>query len=147
MLNNRIGGLLTIATSLLVSLAACNTNADTNQTHDQRIINVLRLPKDAYPIQKYSRYFVNVKNSRIEGVLVVHSETHKDDIERGCKEVGNPPHPCKLVDFGIASPNTTKWVNALYDLPAQNGGGCSYIRLTYDIKLQRIVNVKCNGSY
>lgn len=132
---------------LLMMLGGCGRNENREEAIVKRVIESVRLPSGARDPKQYSHYFAYGSSGLIDVVFVLHSEHHRNSVMRACQEANSNDYPCNQSDYGVVAPGKSRWLSDSSDLPAQSGGGCSYIRIEYDPTTEHYRSVNCNGPY
>jgi hypothetical protein len=69
------------------------------------------------------------------------------DLNEVCFDKERKEIPCGLHEVNETKlmPGQRLWIDHYENLPEVSGGGCSYIRVRYEVKTQRVAQVECNG--
>ena len=140
-----VGRYVTLPAALFT--LGCNANNDREAELAELISSKVELPDEAYDLEQYSRYYSRDENGLISAVFIVQSNNFREKVRSACLEVHSTTYPCDEPDLGVVEPGGAKWVSDREELPAQNGGGCSYIFIEYDTQLARFRTVECAGPY
>jgi len=116
------------------------------------------LPEGASSIGSYSRNYA-MASDRV--VIAVFIEVPPIPEKMGChvvlsvrpfqerpcteQEVATGAEKQKAYQLRIAPVGQARWFESVDELPSQVDGGCSYITIVYDLKLERFESVECNG--
>ena len=127
--------------------ASCGAIETSDEELANRISSTVQLPSDAHVLDQYSRYYSHDKNGLVSAVFIIQADDFREKVRAACVEVRSGNYPCDEPDFGLVEPGGSKWVSDREELPAQSGGGCSYIFIEYDPQLARFQTVECAGSH
>lgn len=138
--------LLPFITFSLSLISGCsNSNITENEKVINKIESEIHMPKSSNKIGEYSRFYSGDVKSVVHAVYIIQKLEHREFIKADCLELNTVSYPCNDPQFGIIEPNATKWIRDSRNLPIQNGGGCSYIEIKYDVRISKFIQIECNG--
>jgi hypothetical protein len=140
--------------SLLLAGCADGTAAprdDREQLMD-RIEASAALPDRASPLSAYGRYYASLPEGRVMAVYLIPpkrpdpaascwtggrpcTEKHRKDVHRRLMDVYDRH----------AKPGERRWVDDVDALPQLMDGGCQQVTIQYDIAMDEIIRISCNG--
>jgi hypothetical protein len=108
----------------------------------------IRIPRPGLPLQNYVRVYAYLNGGVVLGAYYapgnggyklteVCFDGHKKIVSCGA-------HQFKETQL---IPGQRKWIEHYENLPDVSGGGCSYVRVQYDVASKQITKVACNGPY
>lgn len=148
---NRIRRLLLFMSA---TLACANTLAPHEALMDE-IEQAVVLPKGAQPLSAYGRNYALYAPGRVMATYLLPSPAPK--YSDGCYKMGKTIRPCTKdeIEESFSSrtrratletqANTRRWYDDPNDLPSMFDGGCTQIKVIYDIPSHSIASVTCNG--
>jgi hypothetical protein len=113
-------------TAFAIALAGCSGSSQVEQQKTIRLIeSKIRLPKAAYKIEKYARYYAK-ENDKVTGVYVITVDPSN-----------------KFYDLPIGG---SRWIDDYRNLPSISDGGCQIVNVIYDLAKHDVEKVFCNGE-
>ena len=130
---------------LVASCTAANDepHRSTLDTIEQKVV----LPPGAEPTGRYSRYYAQRANGKVQAAYVIHDAAFRDDVQRFCATQDPGRFPCSGGKSQLAVAGTRIWLADVTDLPVRSGGGCSAIQFDYDPATGNLSPPECNGDY
>jgi hypothetical protein len=89
-----------------------------------RIEQQVRLPADALRLHQYARYYA-LDGERIVGTYITHVDPEN-----------------KYYDLPIGR---RRWIADSRNLPGISDGGCSVVKIVYDVPSSKVQQASCNG--
>lgn len=136
-----------LALAVFLTLVGCQEKASDEELLASKIAANVKLPQGARSLGEYSRYYAHGPQGIIDTVYIIHSANYQKRVRAACAEARTSEYPCDQSDYGVANPGNSKWLKDPMNLPAQSGGGCSYIHIRYDSQADRVLSLECNGPY
>ena len=127
--------------------SSCNTDQSKRKEIMDRIYSEIQLPVGSAEKDQYSQYYSYVDDEWISGVYIIYDENVRDLAKAACKEVGVEGYPCNREDAGIIDAGDKLWVGSYNDLPTRDGGGCSFVKFTYNSSTGRYTELECNFDH
>lgn len=123
------------------ALSSCSDKIpDENLKISETIVRSVKLPDGSAEIGKYGQFYARIGTDKIAYVFAYADPDAEPSQSQNCqKEEANPLY-CHSFHAG-----DVKWVKNVLYLPDTSGGGCTYIRGLYDVKLNMNVYIRCNG--
>jgi hypothetical protein len=130
---------------LQLLINACSNKIIENEKIIKRIESEISLPKSSNLLGEYSRFYSGDIKSIVHAVYIIQKIEDREFVKKVCFETNSLSYPCNDTELGIIKPNTTKWLHDSKNLPVQNGGGCSFIEIKYEVSTSKFLQIECNG--
>jgi hypothetical protein len=138
-----------ISFALALAVAACSP---TKVSQSDQVMNdieaKIRLPKGAYPLQKYARAYSLPSNGK---VFAIYFRPFPDPISTSCDEAQRHKDNEGQVALTCSPPvgmkeDERRWFRNQNALPNANDGGCDFIDVEFDVKARSVEHAECHGQ-